>query len=102
MCYENLPIFLLPRSSLITFYNNGDIVATSYILIYYYKTNQEFNDFSPFSFQVLHDTGVHHLRLLHILGRLALLLFFPVWLFFDFRNVINEKIFVSMHSFDLM
>ncbi|XP_054276841.1 solute carrier family 35 member E1 homolog [Macrosteles quadrilineatus] len=55
-----------------------------------------------FSKKVLHDTGIHHLRLLHILGRLALFLFFPVWLFFDFRNVMNEKIFVSKDSYRII
>uniref|UniRef100_A0A224XRT3 Putative glucose-6-phosphate/phosphate and phosphoenolpyruvate/phosphate antiporter n=1 Tax=Panstrongylus lignarius TaxID=156445 RepID=A0A224XRT3_9HEMI len=44
-----------------------------------------------FSKKVLHDTNVHHLRLLHILGRLALLLFIPVWIFFDVGHLMNEK-----------
>lgn len=36
-----------------------------------------------YSKQVLRDTGVHPLRLLHILGRLALMLFTPVWLLWE-------------------
>jgi solute carrier family 35 protein E1 len=44
-----------------------------------------------FSKKVLHDTGIHHLRLLHILGRLALVMFFPVWLYFDFWNLVTDS-----------
>lgn len=40
-----------------------------------------------YSKKVLKDTEIHHLRLLHMLGRLALLMFLPVWLFFDFKVV---------------
>lgn len=40
-----------------------------------------------YSKKVLKDTEIHHLRLLHMLGRLALLMFLPVWLFVDFRVV---------------
>nr|CAG4641778.1 EOG090X07UV [Eurycercus lamellatus] len=40
-----------------------------------------------FSKKVLHDTGVHHLRLLHMLGRLALLMFTPVWAIFDMWRI---------------
>lgn len=36
-----------------------------------------------YSKRVLRDTGVHHLRLLQLLGRLALALFAPVWLCAD-------------------
>ncbi|XP_044755802.1 solute carrier family 35 member E1 homolog isoform X1 [Coccinella septempunctata] len=56
-----------------------------------------------FSKKVLHDTGVHHLRLLHILGRLALCMFLPVWLYCDFFTLLGDKtvvsnIFICIHS----
>ena len=31
----------------------------------------------------LNDTGTHHLRLLHKLGKIAALMFLPVWLMVD-------------------
>lgn len=40
--------------------------------------------------QVLHDTGIHHLRLLLLLGKLALFMFLPVWLLHDLRPLISE------------
>ncbi|XP_011499662.1 PREDICTED: solute carrier family 35 member E1 homolog [Ceratosolen solmsi marchali] len=43
-----------------------------------------------YSKKVLHDTGVHHLRLLIILSRLALFLFLPVWLVYDVRNLLYD------------
>jgi solute carrier family 35 protein E1 len=43
-----------------------------------------------FSKKVLKDTGIHHLRLLHVLGRLALFLFTPVWIFSDLSSVMSH------------
>uniref|UniRef100_A0A6M2DZ70 Putative triose-phosphate transporter family n=1 Tax=Xenopsylla cheopis TaxID=163159 RepID=A0A6M2DZ70_XENCH len=48
-----------------------------------------------FSKKVLRDTGMHHLKLLHLLGRLALFLFMPVWLIFDLLDVIKHPVIVD-------
>lgn len=40
-----------------------------------------------FSKKVLKDTGIHHLRLLQLMGKLALVMFLPVWIFYDFQIV---------------
>lgn len=55
-----------------------------------------------YSKKVLHDTGVHHLRLLHILGRLALILFTPVWFYFDFREVFRNSILVTGEGYHII
>lgn len=41
---------------------------------------------------MLHDTGIHHLRLLFILGRLALFMFLPVWIFHDLINLVYDPV----------
>ncbi|KAI8122842.1 Solute carrier family 35 member E1 like protein [Lucilia cuprina] len=43
-----------------------------------------------FSKKVLKDTGIHHLRLLHLLGKLALFMFLPIWLYADSYKVIHH------------
>ena len=42
-----------------------------------------FSVMNIFSKKVLKDTGIHHLRLLCTLGRIACFMFFPVWMFMD-------------------
>jgi solute carrier family 35 protein E1 len=53
-----------------------------------------------FSKKVLCETGIHHLRLLHVLARLALLFFLPVWFIYDVRTIIyDENLFMSKDKF---
>ncbi|XP_045584921.1 solute carrier family 35 member E1 homolog isoform X1 [Procambarus clarkii] len=43
-----------------------------------------------YSKKVLTDTGIHHLRLLHLLGCLALFMFLPVWVFTDGLSIFYD------------
>lgn len=46
--------------------------------------------------QVLKDTGIHHLRLLHLLGKLSLFIFLPLWLYMDSLAVFRHTAIVSV------
>lgn len=48
-----------------------------------------------FSKKVLRETSIHHLRLLHVLGRLALFMFLPVWCYMDMMSVFRHPAIVS-------
>lgn len=51
-----------------------------------------------FSKKVLKDTSIHHLRLLHVLGRLALFMFLPIWIYSDLFNVIRHPTIVRVRA----
>ncbi|KAH8286633.1 hypothetical protein KR018_002633 [Drosophila ironensis] len=44
-----------------------------------------------FSKKVLKDTNIHHLRLLHLLGKLSLFIFLPIWLYMDSLAVFRHS-----------
>lgn len=48
-----------------------------------------------FSKKVLKDTGIHHLRLLHVLGRLAFFMFLPIWFYVDCSKILQHPSIVS-------
>lgn len=49
-----------------------------------------------FSKKVLKDTKIHHLRLLHVLGRLSFFLFLPVWIYADMFSVLKHPAIVRI------
>merc|ERR1719348_2817843 len=52
-----------------------------------------------YSKEALRDTGMHHLRLLHKLGMMAAIMFFPVWLLVDAPKIpseLNSEIFTLL------
>ncbi|XP_065203203.1 solute carrier family 35 member E1 homolog [Planococcus citri] len=55
-----------------------------------------------FSKKVLQDVGIHHLRLLHILGRLAFFMFIPFWLYFDLQKILSETVIMTDRRYYIM
>ena len=49
--------------------------------------------------QVLTDTGIHHLRLLHLLGKLSLFMFLPLWIISDGYYIFFDETLVSFCVF---
>lgn len=52
-----------------------------------------------FSKKVLKDTGIHHLRLLHVLGRLAFFMFLPIWFYIDCAKILQHPSIVSIYLY---
>ncbi|XP_067137580.1 solute carrier family 35 member E1 homolog [Centruroides vittatus] len=48
-----------------------------------------------FSKKALNETGIHHFKLLHLLARLALFFFIPIWLIVDVRKMMNDETFLQ-------
>ncbi|CAB3387107.1 Hypothetical predicted protein [Cloeon dipterum] len=63
-----------------------DVIGLASALI----STMGFSLMNIYSKRVLNDTGIHHLRLLHLLGRLALFMFLPVWFFSDFWKLLYD------------
>lgn len=42
----------------------------------------------PPQFKALKDTKIHHLRLLYVLAKLALLMFIPFWVYHDLMDIV--------------
>ncbi|GIY59759.1 solute carrier family 35 member E1 homolog [Caerostris extrusa] len=56
-----------------------------------------------FSKKVLCETNIHHLRLLHVLARLAFMFFLPVWFIYDFRKILHDDdLFQQKDSFTIL
>lgn len=55
-----------------------------------------------YSKKVLKETEMHHLRLLHVLARLALLMFLPVWLLVDFKVVMQPALLFNGYKTPLL
>ncbi len=50
-----------------------------------------------FFLQALCDIGIHHLRLLLILGQLSSAMLLPIWMLLDLRRILGDYEMVSTH-----
>ncbi|KAF6034566.1 hypothetical protein EB796_007124 [Bugula neritina] len=50
-----------------------------------------FSCLNIFTKKSLKETGMHHLRMLHIITKITFLLFVPIWAFVDFRNILGDE-----------
>jgi len=51
-----------------------------------------------FSKKVLKETTIHHLSLLHMLAKLALFMFLPVWFVLDVRKIANDNTWIESNK----
>ncbi|XP_067938697.1 solute carrier family 35 member E1-like isoform X2 [Watersipora subatra] len=49
-----------------------------------------FSCLNIFTKKALRDTGIHHLRMLLIISKITFIMFIPVWLFIDLRNILSD------------
>ena len=49
-----------------------------------------FGAFFPCFLQALRDIGMHHLRLLLIIGQLATVMLLPIWVVVDLRRILSD------------